>query len=67
MLSVATPSFWIFDLQKDPHPFHNVAQDPAYQAVLLTYTQKMLSWRMRYMDRTLTGYAASPEGLLKLA
>ena len=57
----APPLF--FDLKKDPGQFNNVAQDPAYQTTLLTYAQKMLSWRMRYMDRTLTGYAASPDGL----
>ena len=57
----------LFDLKADPAQLHNVANDPAYQAVMLNYTQKMLSWRMRYMDRTLTGYAATPEGLIKRA
>jgi len=61
----AAPLF--FDLQSDPQELHNVANDPAYQGLLLEYAQKMLSWRMRYMDRTLTGYAASPEGLVKRA
>src|SRR5690625_11207 len=56
-----------FDLKNDPGQFNNVAGDPAYQTVMLRYAQKMLSWRMRYMDRTLTGYAATPEGLLKRA
>jgi hypothetical protein len=31
---------------------------------VLEYAQKMLSWRLHYADRTLTGYSASPEGLL---
>ena len=57
----------LFDLEADPAQLHNVAQNPAYQGVVLNYAQKMLSWRMRYMDRTLTGYAASPEGLRKRA
>lgn len=61
----AAPLF--FDLQSDPHELNNVANVPAYQGLLLEYAQKMLSWRMRYMDRTLTGYAASPEGLVKRA
>jgi arylsulfatase A-like enzyme len=61
----APPLF--FDLRRDPGQFNNVADDPAYGPTLLRYTQKMLSWRMRYMDRTLTGYAASPEGLRKRA
>lgn len=57
----------LFDLKADPQQLRNVATDPAYQSVMLTYAQKMLSWRMRYMDRTLTGYAASPNGLVKRA
>ncbi len=57
----------LFDLKSDPQQLNNVATDPAYQSIMLTYAQKMLSWRMRYMDRTLTGYAASPEGLVKRA
>ncbi|AWB34230.1 phosphoric/sulfuric ester hydrolase PehA [Orrella marina] len=61
----AEPLF--FDLTADPNQFNNVSRDPAYQRVMLTYAQKMLSWRMRYMDRTLTGYAASPDGLVKRA
>src|SRR5690606_26297038 len=57
----------LFDLEADPGQLRNVAAEPAYQGVMLNYAQKMLSWRMRYMDRTLTGYAASPEGLRKRA
>jgi len=56
-----------FDLKNDPGQFNNVAGDPTYREAMLTYAQKMLTWRMRYMDRTLTGYAATPEGLLKRA
>ncbi|NYT58608.1 hypothetical protein H0A65_06680 [Alcaligenaceae bacterium] len=61
----AAPLF--FDLKTDPAQLNNLANDPAQQHTMLRYAQKMLSWRMRYMDRTLTGYAASPEGLLKRA
>src|SRR5690606_38962594 len=57
----------LFDLQADPAQLNNVAEEPAYRAVALNYAQKMLSWRMRYMDRTLTGYAASPAVLRKRA
>jgi arylsulfatase A-like enzyme len=53
-----------FDLQADPGQFRNLAQEPAYASRVLTYAQKMLSWRLRYTDRTLTGYSASPEGLV---
>ncbi|WP_372824935.1 phosphoric/sulfuric ester hydrolase PehA [Polaromonas sp.] len=53
-----------FDLEKDPEQMKNQAANPAYAELMLKYTQKMLSWRMLNADRTLTGYAASPDGLL---
>ena len=53
-----------FDLTADPGQFTNLADNPAYAARMLTYAQKMLSWRLRYADRTLTGYSASPQGLV---
>ena len=52
-----------FDLKADPGELRNLAGDPAQQGRMLEYAQKMLSWRMRYAERTLTHYAASPEGL----
>lgn len=52
-----------FDLRRDPHQFVNVADNPDYAHQMLVYARKMLDWRMRHADRTLTGYAASPEGL----
>ncbi len=56
-----------FDLEADPHQFENHAADPGYTGRVLDYAQKMLSWRMRHAERTLTGYSASPDGLVKLA
>jgi arylsulfatase A-like enzyme len=56
-----------FDLESDPHQFENRADDPAYAGHVLDYAQKMLSWRMRNSERTLTGYSASPNGLIKTA
>ncbi len=53
-----------FDLQQDPQQLRNVAGDPAYAPQMLRYAQKMLNWRLLHADRTLTGFAASPEGLL---
>ena len=53
-----------FDLSADPGQFHNLADDPAYASRLLVYAQKMLSWRLHHADRTLTGYSASPTGLV---
>ena len=52
-----------FDLKKDPHQFDNVAENPAYDALVKIYAQKMLSWRMRHPDRTLTAYRTTPAGL----
>jgi arylsulfatase A-like enzyme len=52
-----------FDLEQDPNQLHNLANDPAYLKPMLEMAQKMLDWRLKHADRTLTGYAASPEGL----
>jgi arylsulfatase A-like enzyme len=52
-----------FDLRRDPNQFVNLADNPDYAPQMLVYARKMLDWRMRHADRTLTGYAASPEGL----
>jgi len=43
----------LFDLQKDPEEFVNLADDPGYQDIMLEYAQKMLSWQMLHRDRTL--------------
>ena len=56
-----------FDLEIDPDQFENRATDPSYTAHVLEYAQKMLSWRLRHAERTLTGYSASPDGLIKIA
>jgi arylsulfatase A-like enzyme len=53
----------LFDLRADPHQFRNLADDPAYGSVVRDYAQRMLSWRMRHADRTLTHYRATPKGL----
>jgi arylsulfatase A-like enzyme len=57
----------LFDLRKDPDQFRNVAEHPDYISVVRDYAQKMLSWRMRHADRTLTHYHASPQGLVRRA
>jgi len=53
-----------FDLEEDPGQFRNRADDPACAPRVLDYAQKMLSWRLRHADKTLTGYSASPQGLV---
>lgn len=53
-----------FDLREDPQQLRNVATQDSYAQPMLRYAQKMLDWRLQHADRTLTGYAASPEGLI---
>jgi hypothetical protein len=31
---------------------------------MLDYAQRMLSWRLHHAERTLTGYSATPRGLI---
>jgi arylsulfatase A-like enzyme len=50
----ALPSIF-FDLDRDPAQITNVAADPAYAPKVLEYAQRMLAWRMRHAERTLTG------------
>ncbi|MBT9382335.1 alkaline phosphatase family protein [Pseudooceanicola sp. CBS1P-1] len=54
----------LFDLKNDPGQFINLAEDPAHADTLRIYAQKMLSWRMRHADRTLTVFQSNPEGFL---
>jgi len=53
-----------FDLENDPFQFRNLADDAAYAPLVRDYAQRMLSWRLDHAERTLTGYRASPEGLI---
>jgi arylsulfatase A-like enzyme len=57
----------LFDLERDPDEMVNRADDPAYRETALALTRRMLSWRMRHADRTLSRYNASKRGLLDLA
>ncbi|MEM7562817.1 MAG: alkaline phosphatase family protein [Pseudomonadota bacterium] len=43
-----------YDLENDPGEFVNQANNPEYQAKVLEYAQKMLSWKMNHTDRGLT-------------
>jgi len=53
----------LFDLERDPDQYTNLAEDPAYAAVVAEYAQKALSHRMRHAERTLTHFRATPRGL----
>jgi arylsulfatase A-like enzyme len=53
-----------FDLQTDPHEFHNLAGDRIHAPLVLEYVQKLISWRMKQEDQTLTHMMASPDGLI---
>ena len=53
----------LFDLKNDPYEMTNLANDLGHRDVLLAYAQKMLSWRMRYVDRTLANLHLSPAGV----
>ena len=54
-----------FDLNNDPHEFHNLAGDPARHGLVLEYAQKMLSWRMNHDERTLANTRLGPEGIVE--
>lgn len=54
-----------FDLESDPGQLRNLAADAGYQGPMLDYAQKMLSWRMENVERTLTGMQAGPGGLVE--
>ncbi len=51
-----------FDLEADLGEFHNLADDPAYQGLVLEYAQRMLSWRMAHDERLLTNIVLTPAG-----
>ncbi len=53
----------LYDLRADPAETRNVAADPAYAGLLAEARSRMLSWRMRHADRTLTHLCATPAGL----
>jgi arylsulfatase A-like enzyme len=54
----------LFDLLDDPGELCNRAADPTYAPIVLEYAQRMLSWRMRHDDQSLTHLAVTPQGLV---
>ncbi|USG62975.1 alkaline phosphatase family protein [Sneathiella marina] len=53
----------LFDMRNDPQEEHNLAEEPDYQAVVLHYVQKLLSWRMRHENSELADLITSDDGL----
>jgi arylsulfatase A-like enzyme len=51
-----------FDLEVDPDQLDNRAADPACAAKVLDYAQRMLAWRLRNAERTLTGTKLTGQG-----
>ncbi len=56
----------LFDLEADPGERTNVADDPAYASTRIAYAEKLLSWRARHLDRTLTGIELTADGPVSL-
>ncbi len=54
-----------FDYDDDPDELHNRANDPAYAPKVLDYAQRMLAWRLRHADRTLSGMKLSGLGVIE--
>ena len=55
----------LFDLQEDPDEFNNLADDPAYQAIVVEYVGKLLNWRMEHDAPSLTDYHLTQEKTLE--
>lgn len=52
----------LFDLKNDPAELTNLANDSKYLGKTLEYAQKMLNWRMRNAEKTLTGWHYQSNG-----
>ncbi len=55
----------MFDLEKDPQELNNLIDHPDYASIALSLSQKMLSWRMRNDERTLTHIDVSRQGIYR--
>ncbi len=53
----------LFDLVEDPDQLVDRAADPTCAPVVAECAQRLLSWRMRHADRTLTGLKVTRRGL----
>jgi arylsulfatase A-like enzyme len=53
-----------FDLAADPHCLDDLSRQASAAPAMLTYAQKMLTWRILFSARDFTGMTASPDGLI---
>lgn len=54
----------LFDLQRDPYEFTNLAGAADYAKISLAYAQKLISWRLTHEDQTLTHMMATDKGTI---
>ena len=54
----------LFDLDEDADELYDRAGDGAYITARLDCAEKLLAWRARHLDRTLTGIELTPNGLV---
>lgn len=55
----------LFDLRADPDELTNRADDPSLVTVRLEYAEKLLSWRARHLDQTLTHVKLTDRGAVQ--
>ena len=53
----------LFDLSDDPHQLVDRSTDPTCASALAECAQRLLSWRMRHTDRTLSSMHLTPLGV----
>jgi len=54
----------LFDLARDPDELVDRAGDPAYAGARLACAEALLAWRAAHLDRTFTGIAVTPRGVI---
>jgi arylsulfatase A-like enzyme len=54
----------LFDLESDPDELNDLAADPVYVGVMLDCARRLLTWRMRYAERTLTNLHLWRDGVI---
>jgi arylsulfatase A-like enzyme len=54
----------LFDLERDPNEYTNLATAGDYAKLTLQYAQKLISWRLAHEDQTLTHMMATDKGMV---